>query len=87
MSMIEAMACGVPVVTTHSGAIPEIGGNAVRLCQPNDFLGLYEAIRELVQDEAARESLSCIGRERVLRKYRLQEYADRLKVLYSDLSK
>jgi glycosyltransferase involved in cell wall biosynthesis len=40
MSLIEAMACGVPVITTHTGAVPEIVEDAAVLCQPNDFVSL-----------------------------------------------
>ena len=85
MSLIEAMACGVPVVTTRSGAIPEIAGDAARLCQANDFLSLYEALRELVLDESQRRELSKAGRARVEVKFRLNDYANGLKRVYSDL--
>lgn len=85
MSLIEAMACGVPVVTTRSGSIPEIAGDAARLCQSNDFFVLYEAIREVVKDESARRSLSEAGRTRVVANYSLQDYAEGLRRVYSDL--
>lgn len=85
MALMEAMATGIPVVTTYSGSIPEIGGNAVRLCQPNDFFALFEAIRNVVRDESYRRSLSAAGRTHVLQEFTLQHYVDGLKAAYADL--
>ena len=85
MSLIEAMACEVPVVTTYSGAIPEIAGNAACLCQPNDFLSLYEAIREFAKAPMLAQSFAAAGRKRVEQHYTLQQYADGLRGLYSEL--
>ncbi|MFM1919523.1 MAG: hypothetical protein RLZZ303_1157 [Candidatus Hydrogenedentota bacterium] len=62
MALIEAMACGVPVVSTLSGAIPEVVGDAGLLCQPNDFLSLAESIARLRADPALRQSLAAAGR-------------------------
>ena len=56
MSLIEAMACGLPIVTTYSGAIPEIVDKSAILCQPNDFCSLYESIRSLILVPALRET-------------------------------
>ena len=85
MSLIEAMSCGIPVVSTYSGSIPEIGGDAIALCQPNDFLSLYEALRKIVQDEAYRKMLADAGRARVQQEYTLSGYAESLKQVYADL--
>jgi alpha-maltose-1-phosphate synthase len=87
MSLIEAMSSRIPVVSTYSGSIPEIAGDAARLCQPNDFLELYMALKSVVQDEAYRRKLSSNGRDRVLQEYTLQGYTDGLKAVYSELLK
>ncbi len=85
MSLIEAMACGVPVVSTHSGAIPEIAGEAAVLCQPNDFVSLFEALRALILQPGRREELAGLGRARALERFGLEDYAAALSSLYADL--
>lgn len=85
MSLIEAMACGIPVVTTYSGAIPEIAGDATLLCQPNDFLSLYDAIRSIATGDTCAVDLSKAGRARVEELYTLEQYAAGLRRLYAEL--
>ncbi len=85
MALIEAMACGVPVVTTWSGAIPEIAGDAALLCQPNDFVSLSEAIRRLITDRTLREDLGAAGRARAVGRYALPHFAGALSDLYEGL--
>lgn len=48
MVIIEAMACGKPVVTTLSGSIPDVVGDAAILVQPADFTALYQALKNLI---------------------------------------
>lgn len=85
MSIIEAMSCGVPVVTTWSGAIPEMTDDAAVLCQPNDFLSLYEALRGLMVKPESRAELGTRGRRLALERYQLQDFADRLARVYHEL--
>lgn len=85
MALIEAMSCGVPVVTTYSGAIPEIVEDAARLCQPNDFLSLYETIRLLVDDTDQRRMFAQRGRRLALRRYGLDRYAATLHATYMEM--
>ena len=48
------MACGVPVVASNRGALPEVSGNAAILVDPDDRTGLAEAILAAVGDERLR---------------------------------
>jgi glycosyltransferase involved in cell wall biosynthesis len=69
---IEAMACGVPVVTTTGGALPEVvgaDGETAALVPPDDPLALAEAIGRLLDDPGARRRLGEAGRARVLRRF------------------
>jgi glycosyltransferase involved in cell wall biosynthesis len=61
---LEAMAAGVPVVTTTAGAIPEVVGDAALLTAPKDEDALAAAIERLLTDGALRERLVEAGRER-----------------------
>lgn len=85
MSLLEAMACGVPVISTYSGAIPEITGGDALLCQPNDFVSLYEALRQCIQDERLRRQLAQAALQRVTRHYTLAQYTTALANLYENM--
>ncbi|MES1262314.1 MAG: glycosyltransferase family 1 protein, partial [Acidobacteriota bacterium] len=64
MPVLEAMAAGVPVITGNRSALPEVAGEAALLVDPNDPNELADALRLLVTDEARREELTVLGRER-----------------------
>lgn len=87
MALMESMACGIPVITTFSGAIPEIVEDAALLCQPNDFLAIMEQLVRLVREPALRSSLSERGAALARRRYALQDYAVKLGAVYSALAK
>lgn len=85
MSLIEAMSCGTPVVTTLSGAISEIVGEAALLCQPNDFVSILDALKRLMANPAMREDLGSLGRRRALDLFTLKRFASDLGCIYSRL--
>jgi glycosyltransferase involved in cell wall biosynthesis len=69
---VEAMACGVPVVATTGGALPEVvgrDGETALLVRPDDPEDLARAIARLLDDAALRARLGDAGRQRVLRRY------------------
>lgn len=69
---IEAMACGVPVVATTGGALPEVVGRSGEtgvLVPPDDPAALARAIGELLDDPEARKRLGAAGRQRVLARF------------------
>lgn len=61
---LEAMACGVPVITTASSAMQDQVGDAAILTPPGDEQALYEAIDRLIHDPELRRMLSVRGRSR-----------------------
>lgn len=64
LPILEAMACGAPVVTSTTGAAPEIAGGAAVLVDPFDVAGIAEGLeRATTSGEADR--LRALGRERV----------------------
>ncbi len=72
---IEAMACGVPVLTTTGGALPEVvgeNGKSALLVPPNDPSALAHGIVTLLKSQKLRQDLGKQGRERVLSRYTWQ---------------
>ncbi len=72
---IEAMSCGVAVVATTGGALPEVvgsDGETGLLVPPDDPGALAAAIGRLLDDPALRARLGAAGRERVVRRFTWQ---------------
>jgi glycosyltransferase involved in cell wall biosynthesis len=61
----EAMACGVPLITTSGGALPEVVGNAGMIVPPADASALTGAITYLFNHPAERKQYAQAGLERV----------------------
>jgi glycosyltransferase involved in cell wall biosynthesis len=81
---LEAMAAGVPVVTTRTGAIPETVGDAAILVEPGDRDGLVAALVTATSDEAQRATLIERGRARAAR-YSWDDTAASMVRLYRSL--
>jgi glycosyltransferase involved in cell wall biosynthesis len=62
MPVLEAMACGCPVITCPKASIPEVGGNAVLYVNETDVDGMIEALQK-VQEEKFRHTLIKKGLE------------------------
>ena len=62
LPLLEAMACGCPVITCHNSSIPEVVGDAALYVDPDDPGELARAL-EIVQEPTARESLRKKGLE------------------------
>ena len=65
----EAMACGLPVVATDGGALPEIVGDAGVVVPAADASALANAIAELLEDPERRLALGAEARERILERF------------------
>lgn len=57
MVLLESMACGKAVISTCSGSIPEVVGDAGILVQPYDHLSLYEALKKTLLNASLRERM------------------------------
>ncbi len=64
LPVLEAMASGVPVVTTTATALPEVAGDAALLVDPDDRAGMAAALGRLLGDEALRAEMIGRGTER-----------------------
>ena len=61
LPVIEAMACGTPVLTSNVSALPETAGDAALLVDPHSVEGIAAGIERLLTDSALRERLRSAG--------------------------
>lgn len=87
LAVAEAMACGLPVVTTRRSSLPELvvdqaGGY---LCPVDDVVALAEAVRELAADPTRRQEMGIWNRERAETLFSFEVMAHRYRALYAEL--
>jgi glycosyltransferase involved in cell wall biosynthesis len=72
------MACGVPIVATTGGALPEVVGNDNEtgfLVPPNDPSALATVLLRTLDSEELRDRVGAAGRARVLEKFTWRQTA------------
>ncbi len=67
LSILEAMACGAPVVTSSAGAVPEVVGDCAQLVDGNSPEDIATGVARLLGDPQERSRLGRAGRERAVR--------------------
>lgn len=81
LPVLEAMACGTPVVTSNVSALPEVAGDAALYVDPYDTAGLAGALEQVLCDPALATNLRDRGLERASR-FSWQETARRTWEVY-----
>jgi glycosyltransferase involved in cell wall biosynthesis len=61
LPVLEAMACGTPVVTSNTSSLPEVAGDAALLVDPYDVAAIAKAVRRLLEDTALAADLRTRG--------------------------
>ncbi len=84
--LLEAMACGTPVITSDCSAMPEIAGGSALLANPASPENIADAILKLYKDEKLRWMYTQRGLERV-RNFNWHSSTEKLLQLYSTLLK
>jgi glycosyltransferase involved in cell wall biosynthesis len=83
MPVLEAMACGTPVVTSTLSALPEVAGDAGLLVDPYDPDAICQALAELLESQARRDELSRRGLERA-RRFTWRQVAEQTVRVYKE---
>lgn len=61
LPVLEAMACGTPVICAEAGSLPEVAGDAALLFAPTDVQALAEALTRVLRDAGLRSELAARG--------------------------
>lgn len=83
LSLLEAMACELPVVSTRHGAIPENVEDGVTglLVDEYDIAGMASAMAALLDDPSRAAAIGAAGRQRVLERFSLDSARERLRAI------
>ena len=81
LPLLEAMACGTPVVTSSASCLPEVGEGASLMVEPMDTDGLAEALVRAATEPELREELRAKGTARAAQ-YTWRRAAERLLSVY-----
>lgn len=85
-AVVEAMACGLPIVATNCGALPEIVGQENLVVEQKSVDALYSAFCKLIDDEDLREKLGRSNRIRVENIFNIRRQVSKVQELFFQLS-
>ena len=80
----EAMSCGIPLVSTNGGSLPEVVGDAGIIVNHSDPASLYQGIKQLLDNDEKRLVYGKMGRKRVLDKFTWKRAAQELVNVYKE---
>ena len=85
--LMEAAACGVPVVAPSVGGIPELVQDGITglLSNPNDATSLADGLETILQDEPKRKVFSKAARDRAEKKFSVRRQVDELMNVWSGI--
>ncbi len=84
LPVLEAMACGTPVITSNLSSLPEVGGSAALLVDPHDSEAIRDAILRLEMDGATRMQLIEAGYQQA-EEFSWVRAARQLKSIYDEI--
>ncbi|MHB1677546.1 MAG: glycosyltransferase family 4 protein [Sulfuriferula sp.] len=86
LPVIEAMACGTPVITSNTTSLPEVAGEAALLVDPLSVEEISEAIEQICKDKVLRETLRRNGLLQAAR-FPWNEVTKKVKSVLNDMEK
>lgn len=85
MCLLEAMASGLPIVTTNSGAIPKVVEDAGLICRHSNPKELQINLEKLIYNKELRQRLSLLARKRAKEKFDCQKTEKQIEKIYLEL--
>jgi glycosyltransferase involved in cell wall biosynthesis len=85
LPVVEAMACGVPVICSDQGSLPEVAGNAAVQVHPDDTPRLATEIYRVLSDETVWSKMSADGVAQA-RRFTWQRTAEQTLAIYAELA-
>lgn len=82
MALVEAIACGLPIVTTDTGAISEVVGTSANLVVEGDVAAMVKSINHLLLSKSEKAKLVLAGLARVAKLYDAKKVAHKIAKLY-----
>lgn len=84
--ILEAMACGTPVITSNVSSMPEVAGDAAIVVDPNNIHDIAAALTKILTDDDLAKELQKQGNERI-KEFTWQKSAGQLAALLRSLVK
>jgi len=85
LPILEALACGCPVITSNVSSLPEIVGKSGILLDPSDTSSLYRNILELIEDHKKRKQMNKEGLK-IAKKFTWNKTAEDTLKIYRELN-
>lgn len=85
LPVLEAMACGSPVLTSNISSLPEVAGDAALMVDPYDVEAIADGLKKLIEDNLLRETLINKGLTRA-KEFTWQKSAHQLLSIYNSLT-
>ena len=84
MPVLEAMASGIPVITSNISSLPEVAGEAAILVNPYDIVEIAKAIKNVIKNDKLKKEMIEKGLKQA-RKFTWENSVKKLEKIYSEL--
>jgi glycosyltransferase involved in cell wall biosynthesis len=84
LPLLEAMACGVPVLTSNTSSLPEVAGEAALQLSPHDEAAWAGAMDRLLANPRMRAQMVAAGLQQA-RRFTWEKAAQQLRLVYEQL--
>ncbi|MDD5415733.1 MAG: glycosyltransferase family 1 protein [Candidatus Daviesbacteria bacterium] len=81
LPVLEAFACGTPVISSNRGSLPEVGGQAAVYFDPDDLKQFVSIMTELLENKSLLDKLSRLGLQQAA-KFSWKKVAEQTKSVY-----
>lgn len=85
LAILEAMSCGAPVITSPSGAVPEVVGDTALFVDGTSPANIADGVLRCLDNPSLREDMGRRARDRAVSRFRYSERRDRMMTLIDQL--